>query len=50
MEVYLDDDTANKEFDSGEKIYYRLNIYGKRPNYIISNPIFVKLLQSMVKE
>jgi len=50
LEVYLDDDTANKEFDSGEKIYYRLNIYGKRPNYIISNPIFVKLLQSMVKE
>ena len=38
------------KFKSGDKIYYRLNIYGKRPNYIISNPIFVKLLPGEIKE
>jgi hypothetical protein len=28
----------------GEMISYRLSVHGKRPNYIMSNPIFVKLL------
>ncbi len=37
-------------FKSGDKIYYRLNIHGKRPNYIVSNPIFVKLLPGEIKE
>ena len=43
-------DSEQGKFKSGDKIYYRLNIYGKRPNYIISNPIFVKLLPGEIKE
>ncbi|MBI3584807.1 MAG: SH3 domain-containing protein [Nitrospinae bacterium] len=43
-------DTEQGKFKSGDKIYYRLNIYGKRPNYIVSNPIFVKLLPGEIKE
>lgn len=43
-------DLEQGKFKSGDKIYYRLNIYGKRPNYIISNPIFVKLLPGEIKE
>ncbi|MBI4378846.1 MAG: SH3 domain-containing protein [Nitrospinae bacterium] len=54
FEMHFDDehllDSEQGKFKSGDKIYYRLNIYGKRPNYIISNPIFVKLFPEMVKE
>jgi hypothetical protein len=50
---YIDEHLLESEegkFKLGDKIYYRLNIYGKRPNYIISNPIFARLLPAEVKE
>ena len=41
-------DKGGKEgVKEGEMIYYRLSISGKRPNYIMSNPIFVKLLPGL---
>ncbi|MEK7845879.1 MAG: hypothetical protein AAB257_02825, partial [Nitrospinota bacterium] len=54
MEItYSDEHLLNSgggKFTQGEKIYYRLNIRGKSSNYIISNPIFVKLLPIRIED
>lgn len=44
LEISFDDDDSRESSNSGGKIYYRLNIHGNSPHYIISNPIFVNLL------
>ena len=51
--TYSDKNLLNSDggkFTQGEKIYYRLNVQGKSSNYIISNPIFVKLLPIRIED